>query len=196
MNEMKLLEDIRRVKLVGTRPKFKKRSKESNREYLIKKANYTCTYCGLPKKKEELCIIKKNHSLQEHEIFEKKNNKVVSCKGCSSKKQDMNHYEFKKFLLEERKQNRKEIFENYKEIAPKIFEKYEYKCIYCEYEYGFTKDNMKLTIDHKLPLSRGGSNEIKNLACSCEFHNYEKGSMTTNEYFDFLEKQNRKHNKK
>lgn len=45
------------------------------------------------------------------------------------------------------------------------------KCKYCH-----TTEN--LTLDHKLPLSRGGSNEKKNLQCLCFDCNSMKGNMT------------------
>jgi 5-methylcytosine-specific restriction endonuclease McrA len=48
--------------------------------------------------------------------------------------------------------------------------------------------NRKLTIDHKVPISRGGTNDRKNLCCSCEEHNFDKKDRTAEEYIELLKK--------
>lgn len=55
-------------------------------------------------------------------------------------------------------------------------------CIYC----GEAK---KLTIDHKVPLFRGGSNSIENLVPSCGECNSRKGTKTAHEFVRSLDKQ-------
>jgi 5-methylcytosine-specific restriction endonuclease McrA len=60
-----------------------------------------------------------------------------------------------------------------------------YKCEYCENDMQF--DNPQLpnyvTIDHKLPLSKGGSNRIDNLAVCCRSCNFSKASLTLEQFF-------------
>ena len=59
----------------------------------------------------------------------------------------------------------------------KIKAKYENKCAYCG------KDCVReYHIDHKLPLSRGGGNNINNLALSCPTCNWKKNNKTDIEF--------------
>lgn len=44
----------------------------------------------------------------------------------------------------------------------------------------------KATVDHKQPLSRGGTHEMSNLYMACEDCNKRKGSMTEAEFLDYL----------
>ena len=60
-------------------------------------------------------------------------------------------------------------------VAPLVFERDEYTCVYC----GCAEN---LTVDHILPLSRGGDSEIDNLATACRKCNSSKGSMTPAEW--------------
>lgn len=48
-------------------------------------------------------------------------------------------------------------------------------CIYCG-------ESKSLTIDHAVPLSRGGSNDISNLVPACGPCNFRKGVMTAQEF--------------
>ena len=56
-----------------------------------------------------------------------------------------------------------------------VFERDGYQCVYC----GST-DN--LTLDHVVPVIRGGSNEPDNLACACKSCNSSKGARTVYEW--------------
>lgn len=49
-------------------------------------------------------------------------------------------------------------------------------CFYCH-------SSLKLTVDHDIPLSRGGSNEIWNILPACRACNSQKGSLTASEFF-------------
>lgn len=51
-------------------------------------------------------------------------------------------------------------------------------CYLCENPVPFKKDNL----EHKIPLSRGGSNLYENLAVSCQKCNCRKGTKTEEEY--------------
>lgn len=48
-------------------------------------------------------------------------------------------------------------------------------CAYCG-------EARPLTVDHKMPLSRGGSNDITNIVPSCKRCNSKKGTRTATEY--------------
>lgn len=63
------------------------------------------------------------------------------------------------------------------DVLNKILEKYNYKCAYCK------KDcSNKYEIDHKIPLSKGGTNDISNLALSCSHCNRSKRDKTDIEF--------------
>lgn len=66
--------------------------------------------------------------------------------------------------------------------AEQIVSKYEYhgnKCIYCG-----TEDN--LTLEHRKPISRGGSHHPANIAPACRWCNTSKGNKTEAEYLEYL----------
>lgn len=56
-----------------------------------------------------------------------------------------------------------------------LMEKNGHKCAYC----GAAK---KLTRDHKIPLSRGGRDDIENIAPACKSCNSSKGARTVEEW--------------
>ena len=63
------------------------------------------------------------------------------------------------------------------------------ECYYCKKECGkdiaeYKKD---ATVDHKIPLSRGGKHDRTNLVIACRYCNSMKCSKTDKEFFDFLE---------
>jgi len=64
-----------------------------------------------------------------------------------------------------------------------VCQEFDFCCIYCgrsEIEIG------QLTEDHIVPLIRGGSNSIENIAPACSLCNASKGDKTMEEYFDYL----------
>ena len=60
-------------------------------------------------------------------------------------------------------------------------------CTYCGREVliGMNGGGQLATIDHKTPLSRGGSWKRFNLTCACHRCNSEKSDMTAEEYMDW-----------
>ena len=56
---------------------------------------------------------------------------------------------------------------------------YNNKCVYCG-------KVTKLTPDHVLPLSRGGSNSIQNILPACKHCNSAKGAKTFDEYVEYV----------
>lgn len=65
------------------------------------------------------------------------------------------------------------------EIREYLSEKFNHKCCYCGIGQG---QGRKFEVEHIIPVSRGGTNRISNLAWSCHVCNQEKGSMTAEEY--------------
>lgn len=62
------------------------------------------------------------------------------------------------------------------------------KCYYC----GCTVEESKRTVDHKIPVSRGGLTKQDNLVMSCQKCNNEKDFLTEEEYNEFLNKANKR----
>jgi hypothetical protein len=60
------------------------------------------------------------------------------------------------------------------ESKEKIFERDDYKCVYC-----LSDDN--LTLDHMLPITRGGSDSVSNLVTACKKCNFKKNNKTPDE---------------
>jgi 5-methylcytosine-specific restriction endonuclease McrA len=60
-------------------------------------------------------------------------------------------------------------------------------CWYCGEEVwvGFNAHWSLATIDHRLPLSRGGTWKRRNLVCACKRCNMDKGDLTEVEYVEF-----------
>lgn len=54
------------------------------------------------------------------------------------------------------------------------------KCVYCG-----NPDRFEFTVDHRLPLSRGGDNSMKNLCCCCIRCNLAKEDMTDVEFITY-----------
>lgn len=62
-----------------------------------------------------------------------------------------------------------------------LFKKAGNKCRYCGCNH-----IILLTADHKIPLSRGGEDELKNIDCVCGWCNQMKGDMTPTEFRRYL----------
>lgn len=58
------------------------------------------------------------------------------------------------------------------------------RCVYCG---GLEAKVGKLVPDHMMPLSRGGSNSLDNIAPACRHCNDSKGSKTVDEFLDWLD---------
>lgn len=65
------------------------------------------------------------------------------------------------------------------EIREYLSEKFNHKCCYCGIEQG---QGRKFEVEHIIPVSRGGTNRVSNLAWSCHDCNQEKDNMTAEEY--------------
>lgn len=67
----------------------------------------------------------------------------------------------------------------WKKLSKKIMERDKYTCLYCGQIGG------KLEIDHVLPISRGGTNDVDNLVTACQHCNRQKHDKTAEEYADW-----------
>lgn len=59
-------------------------------------------------------------------------------------------------------------------VRYRVLQRDGYRCRYCG--RGATEDGVRLHIDHKVPVSRGGTNEMSNLVTSCQRCNLGKGT--------------------
>lgn len=60
----------------------------------------------------------------------------------------------------------------------RVFAKTDWQCFYCQRD--------ATTIDHMIPLSRGGSDAFENLVGACESCNHGKANLTIDEYLRWL----------
>ena len=69
-----------------------------------------------------------------------------------------------------------------------VLGRYRWKCVYCGsclyYDDDDEDDNVE--IDHKLPISRGGTSDFENLQATCAYCNRRKGSKTHEEYLKYI----------
>lgn len=65
-----------------------------------------------------------------------------------------------------------------------LCERFDWTCYYCEEEVGTDREESKRpTIDHKTPMSRGGSRrKLSNVVLACYECNHLKGDMTEEEF--------------
>ncbi len=62
-----------------------------------------------------------------------------------------------------------------------VFRRDDYTCTYC----GHRGTSASLEVDHRIPVSRGGSDDAENLTTACRQCNREKGDMNEAEYRRF-----------
>lgn len=62
-----------------------------------------------------------------------------------------------------------------------------YKCFYCGKSLEDMTNDKSYTIDHKIPITKGGSNDEENLVISCRSCNSRKGTKTHNQYIKLIE---------
>lgn len=67
------------------------------------------------------------------------------------------------------------------ELVATVMKEDDYTCQYCGQRGG------KLTIDHKDPVSRGGSDDRSNLCVACHRCNCRKGAKTVAEFVEYLQ---------
>ena len=62
-----------------------------------------------------------------------------------------------------------------------LFEQQEGFCFYCG-DLLYSSFDMEIHVDHKTPISRGGTNDLSNLALTCGACNLSKGAKTEEEF--------------
>ena len=62
------------------------------------------------------------------------------------------------------------------------------ECVYCGRELFYDDDEEEdnVEIDHKLPISRGGTSDFDNLQATCGHCNERKGDKTHEEYLEYI----------
>ncbi len=78
------------------------------------------------------------------------------------------HVLFYEMLHSSHNRKKRRTIRHYKEIFNKLLKKYKFKCVNC----GITEN---LTIDHIKPVSKGGTDNFKNLQILCGSCNSSKG---------------------
>ena len=78
------------------------------------------------------------------------------------------------------------MMKEHKIIAPyekrRIYDRQNGLCAYC----GRHRNIKYMTIDHIIPLSKGGTDDISNLQCTCKACNNLKEDMFPSEFTDFI----------
>lgn len=178
---LKQINAIKYPKRVGRR--HRKRRNETDRDYVLRLNGFRCRYTKriLPKEKLSVVTLYPNRT-----DIPKWKNLGCAWTEYATIKGNLDEDEFLKVLAARKKQIKKEANRKKRKIKKVVFARHNFKCVYCEIEYGHTPSDRKLTLDHKIPIGKGGTNDIdrnyKNLTSSCQEHNFEKGIMTASEY--------------
>lgn len=61
-------------------------------------------------------------------------------------------------------------------VRLRIFRRDGYTCRYCQFHADSEKEKKALTVDHVVPLSKGGTNKPRNLVTACAECNQRKGA--------------------
>lgn len=72
----------------------------------------------------------------------------------------------------------RQFYTNRAKVKQFIWKRDGWKCFYC----GITLSKENATVDHKTPLSRGGSWHVNNLVSCCKTCNFSKGSLDLIEF--------------
>jgi len=57
-----------------------------------------------------------------------------------------------------------------------------FECTYCGCPMDLTSDDHQVSVDHVVPLSRGGTNNLDNLVLCCRHCNIEKGNLMIDQW--------------
>lgn len=90
--------------------------------------------------------------------------------------------EYYQYPIRFKRSKRRSMTSNYK---LSIKAKNSYSCIYCKKKFSKER-SQKLSIEHLIPIIRGGNERKYNLSCSCIKCNEDKDIMTHLEYVKYL----------
>lgn len=137
--------------------------------------------------KEEMRQYYKKHNSKRKEYLRKWFMEMRHRKGISKKYLSQcvvsHSKEYRKFYRKKMKYMRKKAGELTIETIQHIYEDNIKKhgtltCYLCLLPIPFGKDNL----EHKIPISRGGSNDVENLSIACQKCNFKKHTKTDSEY--------------
>lgn len=103
-----------------------------------------------------------------------KSEKIAQIHRDATKKWKRKNPEMLKAQVERRKIN-EPTKKNYKRNFDTLFERHNGKCIICQ-------STERLTLDHIVPISQGGSNELENLQLLCVACNSSKGPKSMEDW--------------
>lgn len=92
--------------------------------------------------------------------------KIYRMAGCGDG--GLIHICFDECLHSSHNRSKRSQIKNYRSIFKKLMIKYKFQCVHCN-----CKEN--LTIDHIIPVSKGGKDDIENLQILCKSCNSKKG---------------------
>lgn len=79
-------------------------------------------------------------------------------------------------------------------VIQKLFRKQEGRCAYCDvslvFEERTTGSPTGWSLDHVIPMTRGGKDSIKNIVIACNECNLDKDDMLLDEWLELKEKRN------
>lgn len=116
---------------------------------------------------------------------------VVYCNSCRKIQSNvrMDHLSFMKYIESKKLEARKNVTAALRE---KVFKRDKHKCVYCQFVgWKHSPQNQK-TIDHKKPVSCGGTSVEENLVTSCLYHNLSKQNKNYEEYMRILSNQKKR----
>lgn len=79
------------------------------------------------------------------------------------------HLHFKFCLTSSHNRKHRKTLSNYKKILQQLLHKYKFQCVECG-----CMDESRLTVDHIVPVSKGGSDDMENLQILCKSCNSRK----------------------
>ena len=109
--------------------------------------------------------------------IKKHKGKEINCKMCDKKiiKNGWNHFYCKKCTLINKKEKYLIKYGKYHNERFKLFKRDNFRCIYCGKSP--IEDNIKIELDHIIPLSKGGKDANSNKITSCKECNLSKSDM-------------------
>ncbi len=145
-------------------------------DWIEKKAEHFGDYSRAIDDFKILCDMEKEIALKEKRFFNLKAHNYYVSNGCIR----LNNLKNSRSINEknetaDRKTYQRNIPE-WQSLRLSVFQRDNYTCVYC----GVKPES--LHCDHVIPYSRGGSNDLDNLATSCPSCNKSKGSKMLSEW--------------